>query len=223
MIATWCFVIGVIVFYKLRRILRQWVNHATSHSKCSVLEVGRASFCPCLSCRISLFFAVICVKVSISVYSTHVIHGYCRSSLDARVLCCCIQSDSAPTANANDGDSTCIYIISHAEIIYSCQKVFRIDVGRSRTARFARRFACIRRVESDGDESTLCHGLCIETWTLLLRCSERTAHGNGRQLSFSVLRNIEVGSNSKAVLGLECYFLMVYLLAVRKSLVPILY
>ena len=40
MIATWRFVIGMIVFYKLRCILRQWVNHAASHSERFVLEVG---------------------------------------------------------------------------------------------------------------------------------------------------------------------------------------
>lgn len=53
-----------------------------------------------------------------------------------------------------------------------------------RTARLVCRFTCKRRVESDGDESTFCHGLCIEARTLLLDGSERTAHGNGRQLSF---------------------------------------
>ena len=92
----------------------------------------------------------------------HVIHGAGRDGLDALVGRDGVQRHAAPAADADDADPFAIDRRVQAEEIDRRAEVLGVDVGRGDVARLAAAFAGVGRIERQGDEAALGHGLGVE-------------------------------------------------------------
>ena len=222
MVAALRLVIGMVVLHKPGCILWQRVDDAACTLVCSCLVVFRALPGHGLALLHALLRGVFALEVALDVHLAHVVHRAGDGCLDARVDGSGIDGHTSKAANADDTDALCIYIILHRKKIDGSEEVLGVDVGRSHAPRFAATLSCERGVEGNGEESTLCQMLGIETARLFLHGSKRSTNGNGCQSALSVLGCVHVGSEFDAVTIVEGDLLMVDLLTLGENLVPLL-
>ena len=222
MVATRRFVVGIIVLYKLRRILRQRIDHATRQRIGAVFIVLGALCVQRFSFFKACLLRILTVKVAVGSYTGHIVHGHSRSRLDAGIDGGGIDRHTAPAADTNDTDALRVHILLHGEEVYRCAEILGVDVRRSNIAGCTAALTGIGRVEGNRQEAKLRHFLRIQTGGLLLYRTERTADGNGGQLALCAPRRVHIRRQCDAVAVVKGYFLVIHLVAFREHLVPFL-
>ena len=223
MIAARSLVVIVVVLHKLRCLLGQRVNNAASHRRGIVKTLlGHR-----LTGSMARLLLVLAIEIAISADAGHIIHRRGHGSLDACVGSRSIQGDATPTTDADDTYLLSIDIVLFRQKINGCQEVLSIDVRRSRATRFPTALTRIGRVEGQCDKTTLRHPHGIESATLLLHGSERTTDSDGRKFLNSInfsnfFRCIEICRQCQTILCFKRHLLVIYLLAQREHLVPLL-
>ena len=172
--------------------------------------------------RLRALFEGHAIVVALGHDAGHVIHGAGHDGLDALVHGDGIQCHAAPAANADDADALAVDGWVQAEKIHRRAEILGIDVRRGDIARLAAAFSGIGRIERQRDETTLRHGLRIETRRLLLHRAEWTADGERRQPPVgTVFRKVEIGCQGDAVAVLEGDLLVIDVLALGGKPCPI--
>ena len=222
MIATWRFVVGIIVLHKLRCVLRQRIDHTACQSIGTVFVIYSALCIHGFFLLIACLLRILSIKISVGSYTGHVVHGHGRGSFDAGINGSGIDRHTAPATDTDDTDALRVNILLHGEEVYRCAEILGVDVRRCYIARHTAALAGVGRVKGNRQEAKLCHFLRIQTGGLLLYRTERTADGNGGQLALCALRRVHIRRQRDAVAVVKGYFLVIHLVAFREHLVPFL-
>ena len=105
MIATWRFVVGIIVLYKLRCVLRQRIDHTACQSIGAVFVIYSALCIHGFFLLKACLLRILSIKISVGRYTGHVVHGHSRSSFNAGVNGSSIERHAAPAADTDDTDA----------------------------------------------------------------------------------------------------------------------
>ena len=222
MVAARSLVVVVVVLNKLRRVGGQRINHATALLIVALSVFLGALAAHGLACLVASLLVVGRVEVTVGADAAHVVHCHNHSAFDARVECGCVESQSSPTADAQDSYSLGVGLLKGREEIYGGHEIFGVDIGRSHAARMTAALAGERRVESQCYEATLGQSLRVKPRALLLNGSERAADGNGRQLGCGLLGGVEVAGKRYAISVNERHFAVIHFVALGKRLIPLL-
>ena len=215
-------VVGMVFLHKPRRVVGKRVHHPTSTLVAAVAEVLRTLSRQCLALLLTLLRRVLALEIALHVHLAHVVHRGCHGGTDSGVDRSRVHRHAAPSADADDADTPGVDIVLDAEEVHCGKEVLRVDVGRSHATGLTPTLPREGGVECDGEESTLCHVLRIKSAALLLHCSERTADGDGRKGIRRTTGRVHVGSQLDAVTVAERDLTVVYLVALREHLVPLL-
>ena len=161
MITTLGFIVSIIIFYKLWGIVRQRIDDTACKGITAIFIILSTLGIHCQFFGETSLGCVFIVKITVGIYTGHVVHGHCRSCFDTGVLCCCVDCHTAPTTDTDDTDTLGVHILLHGEKVHRCAEVLGVDVRRSRITRTTTAFACKGRVKSNGQKSVLCHFLSI--------------------------------------------------------------
>ena len=162
------------------------------------------------------------VEVAPGAHPWHVVHGAGHGGLNAWVVGGDVEGNATPSADTDDADACGVHLIEVAQIVNGGLEVLGVNVERIDIAWFATALARERRVEGDGKESTLGHGLRVEAAGLFLDGSEGTTHSDGRELAVGSLGNIQVGSEGDAEVVVKRNLLVINFVAEGERLVPLL-
>ena len=219
MIASGGLVIRMIILNEKRSVLRQRIHHTASQLIASPAVICNALGIECLTGSIACIL-IHGIKIPIGIHAAHVIHGHGGSRLHTGVNRRCVQGKSAPAADPDDADAFRIHIVLHGEEIDRRLKILRVDIRGCHVSGLTAALAGEGRIESQRQESALCHGLRIQAGALFLDRAERSAHGNGRQSSLCCLRSIHIGRQRDAVTVHKCHLPVIHLFTFRERLVP---
>ena len=222
MIASGCLIVGVIVLHKLRRVLRQRINHAARQRIAAVFIVLGALCIHCFSLLKACLFRILAVKVAVGSHTSHVVHGHSSGSFDAGVNGCGVDCHTAPAADTDDTDALRVNILLHGEEVHRCAEILGVDVRRSDIAGHTAALAGVGRVEGNCQEAKLRHFLRVQAGGLLLYRAKRTADSNSGQLALRALRRVQIRRQCDAVAVVKGHLFVVYLVAFREHLIPFL-
>ena len=104
-IATWRFVVGIIVLYKLRCVLRQRIDHTACQSIGAVFVIYSALCIHGFFLLKACLLRILSIKISVGRYTGHVVHGHGRGNFDAGVNGGGIERHAAPAADTDDTDA----------------------------------------------------------------------------------------------------------------------
>ena len=105
MIATWRFVVGIIVLYKLRCVLRQRINYATRQRIAAVFVIYSALCIHGFFLLKACLLRILSIKISVGRYTGHVVHGHSSGNFDAGVNGGGIERHAAPATDTDDTDA----------------------------------------------------------------------------------------------------------------------
>ncbi len=170
---------------------------------------------------------VLRVEVAVAADAGHIVHGACHRSLDAHVGSGSVQSDASPSADADDANTLCVYLVMLRQEVNSRHKVLGVDVRRCRAARLTAALTCIGGVEGQGHKTSFGHPHGIESARLLLAGAKGATDGNSRESLTSHLLpltswNIQIGCEGQSVLCFKRHLPVVYLVTLWEHLVPLL-
>ena len=222
MVASRSLIVGIIVLYKLRCVLRQRINYATRQRIASAFIILDALCIHGFFLLKACLLRILSIKISVGRYTGHVVHGYSRSSFDAGVNGRGIERHTAPATDTDDTDALRINILLHGEKVYRCAEILGVDVRRCYIAGHTAALAGVGRIEGNRQEAKLRHFLRIQTGGLLLYRTERTADGNSRQLALCAPRRVHIRRQYDAISVVKGYFLVIHPVAFREHLVPFL-
>ena len=145
---TSAFIILTVIFYKERGIICNRKRDTTTNSGIFAFTVFFCSECiQRLFLRITCFFTVLRIKVSIRIYSCHIIHGRSNGCFYSCIQRSCVKSHSTPAADSNDSYFIRIHIFPNRKEINSSHKIFCINIWRSHKSWIASTFPRKRRVK----------------------------------------------------------------------------
>ena len=150
MIAAFCFVVIVIIFYKKRRICRERVCYAAAKFVSAGFVIFGALCVQRLAFGVARITAVFGVKITVGVHARHIIHGAGYGSFNAGIKCGGVQCHAAPAANADNADFIGVNHFVCRKVVYSCLKVLGVNIGRSHIAGLRAAFTGKGRVEGNG-------------------------------------------------------------------------
>ena len=102
MAATGSLIVGVIVLYKLRCVLRKRINYATRQRVAAVFIVLRALHIQRFSLFKACLLRILAVKVAVGSYTGHVVHSHSRGRFNAGIDGGGIDRHAAPAADTDD-------------------------------------------------------------------------------------------------------------------------
>ena len=150
MIAAFCFVVIVIIFYKKRRICRERVCYAAAKFISAGFVIFGALCVQRLAFGVARIAAVFGVEITVCVHARHIIHGACYCSFNAGIQRGGVQCHSAPAANADNADFIGVNHFICCKVIYRCLKILGVNIWRSHIAGLPAAFTGKGRVEGNG-------------------------------------------------------------------------
>ena len=214
-------VVVIVVFDEVRSVVRKRIDDTTAAGVLTGLVVFSALLRERLTLRLAGFRVVVRVEVAVCRDTGHVIHGRGNRRFDAGVGCRRVDGDAAPAADADDADLFGVNVFLNRQEVDGCGKVLGVDVGGSHSSGHAAGLTGEGRVERDGQEAALCHGLRIETGALLFDGAEGTGDRDGGQFAFGIFRGIHISGKGDAVTVDERDLLVVDFIALREDFVPL--
>ena len=203
-----------------RDVLGQRIDHSTGSRVGPGTVVGGALGGEPGTGRVARRGGVLFVEVALGGNAAHVVHGGGHRGPDPGVESCGVDGHATPAADADDADPFGIDILTAAEVVDGGAEVLGVDVRGGHVAGSAARFPGVAGVESEGEESSLGHGLGVQAAGLFLDRTEGTGHGDRGEGAPGPLGPVEVGRQGDAVTVVEGNLLVVHLVAVGKNLVP---
>ena len=159
---TSAFIILTVIFYEERCIL--W-NRKWNTTPASGIFAFTVFFCSegiqRLFLRITCFFTVLRIKVSVRIYPCNIIHGRCNGCFYSCIQCSCVKSHSTPATDSNDSYFIRIHIFLNRKEINSSHEIFCINIRRSHESWIASTFPRKRRIKCNGKISFFSHRLRI--------------------------------------------------------------
>ena len=149
MIATFCFIVSVIIFYKKRRICRERVYYAAAKFVSAGFVIFGALCVQRLAFGVACITAVFGVKITVGVHARHIIHGTGYGSFNAGIQRGGVQCHAAPAANANNAYFIGVNHFICRKVVYCCLKVLGVNIGRSHIAGLPAAFTGKGRVEGN--------------------------------------------------------------------------
>ncbi len=214
-------VVGVVIPDELRRIVGQRVHNPAGAGVVAATEVLRALGGQLPAQGMARVIRVAGVEVAVGRAAADVVHRRGYGGPDARVDGRGVERETAPAADADDGDPPGIGPLERREEVDRRREILGGEVGRGHVARLAAALARERGVEGQGQETPLGEGLGIEPRRLLLDRSERARDGHGGQRPRGVAGRVEVGRQRDAEAVAEGDFGVSDLVALREGLVPV--
>ena len=217
MVASGRLIVGVIVLYKLRCVLRQRIDYAARQRIAAVFIVLGALCIHCFSLLKACLLRILAVKVAVGSHTGHVVHGHGSGRFNAGVNGGGIDRHTAPAADTDDTDALRVNILLHGEKVHRCAEILSVDVWRCDITGHTAALTGVGRVEGNRQEAKLRHFLRIQAGGLLLYRTERTADGNGGQ-RLRALRRVQIRRQCDAVAVVKGHLFVVYLVAFRNTL-----
>ncbi len=220
MITALCLIVGMVVFEKLRGIPGKHIRYATAKFRSAADEVvGSLSGKAPAQC-VTSFRAVSTVKVTVGINTAHVIHGRGYGRFYARIGCCRADSDTSPSAYADNTYGIRVYSRICDKKIDCGAEIFSVDVRRCHISGLSAALAGKGGVKCKRVEPALCHLLSIQTGTLFLNRPKRATHSDSRKLTGCSLGNVNIGGKGDSIPVGKCHLHVFDFVAFREHLVP---
>ena len=110
-IATVSLVVIMIVCNEEWCILRNYLYHTSAKLIFVCLEIFQTLRTHSFLLLVAGFFTILRIKISVGIYSCHVIHRGCNCCLDSCIKSCRIDCHTTPATDANDTDTFRINLI----------------------------------------------------------------------------------------------------------------
>ena len=105
MVASRSLIVGIIVLYKLRCVLRQRINYATRQRIAAVFVIYSALCIHGFFLLKACLLRILSIKISVGRYTGHVVHGHSSGNFDAGVNGGGIERHAAPATDTDDTDA----------------------------------------------------------------------------------------------------------------------
>ena len=129
MIAARRLIVCVIVLHKLRRIVRQRIDHAACQSIAAGFIVLGSLGVHGLFLFKTRLLGIFCIKIAVGSDTGHIVHGHGSGRLDAGVLRGGVDSHPAPAADADDTDTLRVDVLLHGKEVHGGAEILCVDIG----------------------------------------------------------------------------------------------